>query len=210
MELADRIKELLGCGLPGTVVASSVGVDPSYITQLMEVEEFKNEVLVLRARNAEGAIKRDGIWDDLENKALEKMAQLLPLVTRPADIIRIAQIANTAKRTARELADGAETASPIVHLHVPPGASVHFQMNQQAQVVEIDGRSTAPLPMKKLNEELLARKQVRIGAPEFVEVAVPAPANSERKKVMTILEQIGVSEDAPEVQNVMAANGAPA
>jgi len=205
MELADRIKELLGTGLSGNIVASSVGCDPSYITQLMEVEEFRTDVLTLRARGAEGAIKRDGKWDQLEDQALEKIQNVMAFVTRPGDLIRIAQIANAAKRAAKELAGSNETAAPTVTLNVPAGAVIHFQMNNQSQVVEVEGRSMAPLPATKLAERMEERKQLKLAGPQLTVVDMPVAAATERRKVVSILEQIGFSEEAVAVPNVMAA-----
>lgn len=201
--LASRIKSLLGRGLSGNIVASSVGCDPSYISQLMENEDFKREVLELRARGAEGAIERDGKWDSLEQKALSKMEEILPMVMRPADIIRIAQIANAAKRTARELANGGDTAGDVVKITLPASATVYLQMNAQSQVVQIDDRSTAPLPTSHLQKMLTDRRTVREEA-GLVEIAVPRAVETERKKVVSILEQIGFADEAVPVVNVLA------
>ncbi len=130
MDLQDRIKSMLGQGLSGSVVASAVGCDPSYISQLMEVEEFKNEVLTARAGKAEHSVARDEKWDKVEDMALDKALQMLPLVSRPGDLIRIGQMANAAKRRATEFANASESAAPTVQLTLPPGASIVFQMNQ--------------------------------------------------------------------------------
>lgn len=207
MDLADRIKSMLGQGLPSTVVASAVGCDPSYISQLMETEEFKNEVLIARAGKAEDSVKRDSKWDSVEDMALDKAISMLPLVHKPGDLIRIAQMANAAKRRATEFANGSEGAAPTVNLTLPPGASIIFQMNQQAQVVEIDGRSTAPLPTQHLTKLVAQRQLERDTTGGIVEVAIPRAVQNERKKVESILEAIGFSEEAVEVPNVMSGAG---
>jgi hypothetical protein len=38
----EKIKELLGSGLSNDVVASAVGCDPSYVSQLMSNETFRD------------------------------------------------------------------------------------------------------------------------------------------------------------------------
>ncbi len=77
-----------------------------------------------------------------------------------------------------------------------------FQMNQQAQVVEIDGRSTAALPTQQLTK-LVAQRQLAREEVGTVEVAIPRAVVTERKKVESILEAIGFSEEPVPVQSVM-------
>ncbi len=202
MDLADRIKSMLGKGLPSTVVASAVGCDPSYVSQLMEREDFKSEVLVARAERAEDSVKRDSKWDQIEDAALDKALETIKFVSKPSDLVRVAQMANAAKRRATEFANGSEGAAPTVNLTLPAGASIIFQMNQQSQVVEIDGRSTAPLPTQHLTK-LVAERQKDRDTSGVVEVAIPRAIENEKKKVQTILEQIGFSDEPVPVPSVM-------
>lgn len=202
-DLRERIKELLGKGLSGSVVSSAVGCDPSYISQLLEQEDFREAVQVLRAKGAQGALERDGNWDDLEARTLEKLSKTIDMVYRPADLIKIAQIANSAKRTAKELSNDGGSAGAPVTLILPNVATLHFQMNAQAQVVEVEGRSLAALPTKQLQERLAER---RIGREAAGVVDVPIPSTAvltERRKVVSVLEQIGFSDEAVPVPRVM-------
>jgi hypothetical protein len=200
--LAERIKQLLGTGLPTGIVASTVGCDPSYISQLMENENFHDEVLHLRAGKAEKAVARDGSWDNIEELALQQAEKVLPFITRPQELIRIAAMANSAKRRATEFASGSESAAPTVTLVLPESASIHFQMNMNSQVIEVDGRSLQALPTKTLAAQLAARRENRELA-GIVEVAVPRALPNERKKVESTLEAIGYSDEAVPVQKVM-------
>lgn len=202
-DLATRIKKLLGQGMSGSVVAAAVGCEPGYISQLLEDDEFKNSVLVLRANKAEGAVVRDTRWDNIEDMALTQAERMLPLVTRPADLIRLASMANAAKRRATEFSGGSENASQVVNLTLPESASIHFHMNANSQVVEVDGRSTAALPTKNLVEMVKQKKNERdlLGN---VEVVMPRiPSANEKKKVESILEKIGYSEETTDVQKIM-------
>lgn len=212
MDLSERIKELLGQGLTTSVVASAVGCDPSYVSQLLDNQEFHNDVLVARATKAEASVRRDTKWNDIEDLALAKAAELLPLVHRPADLVRMAAMANAAKRRATEFAGGNESASSTVNIVLPASATVLLQMNSNSQVVDVDGRSTMALPAKHLLEQLEARKLGREHAGVVTIESPRAPSNgqpvstartNERKKVMTILEQIGFSDQAEPVLNVL-------
>lgn len=208
--LAERIKQLLGQNIPGSMVASAVGCDPSYVSQLMEDENFKREVLTLRAERAEGAVKRDNSWDNVEQMALDKATQMLPLVSRPSDLIRIAAMANAAKRRSAEYGGAGENSAPTVTLSLPASATVHLQMNIQSQVVEIDGRSLAALPTKHLVEKLKERREARNQQGEIVDVKmpqlsapVPTVVSTERKKVESILERIGYADEPVPVPKLL-------
>src|SRR4051812_31102533 len=109
--IAERIKQLLGQGLPTGIVASAVGCDPSYISQLLEDSTFHNDVLLLRAGKAEKAVARDNKWDDIEQRAIERASTLIDYVSRPNDLVRIAALANAAKRRSTEFANGSESAA---------------------------------------------------------------------------------------------------
>lgn len=200
--ISERIKQLLGSGLSTSVVASSVGCEPSYVSQLLENDDFHNEVLALRAGKAEALVARDGNWDTIEDLALKRAADVLPFVTRPQELIRIAAMANSAKRRATDFSAGSESASSTVTLVFPESAAIHFQMNMNAQVVDVDGRSLQALPTKKLVEQLAQRRVAREEA-GTVDVVVPRALPAERKKVESILEAIGYSDEAVPVQKVM-------
>lgn len=203
--LQGRIQKLLGQGLPTSVVASAVGCDPSYVSQLLENEEFKNTVLLTRATKAEGAVTRDGKWDKIEDMALEQAEKMLPLVTRPSDLVRLASMANSAKRRAAEYSGASETGAPVVNIILPAMAAVHFQINVNSQVVEIDGRSTAALPTKHLMEIVKDRRAAReskgtvsVEVSNFPTLQAPvetAVQITERKKVETILDRIGYADE---------------
>jgi len=199
MDLKHRICEMLGQGLPTGVVASALGCDPSYISQLMEDQEFKDKVLIARATKAEGNVARDTKWDEIEDAALNKAKDLIPLVSRPGDLIRIAAMANSAKRRSTELANGSETAAPTVVLNLPQAAVVHFQMNSSAQVIAIDGRSMQAMPTNKLAELVKDKREEG----EVTDVEIPTAVRVERKKVMSTLEAIGFSDSPPPVVNVL-------
>jgi AraC-like DNA-binding protein len=202
--IAERIKQLLGQGLSTSVVASAVGCDPSYVSQLLEDTEFHNEVLNLRAGKAEALVARDGSWDSIEDLALKQAEKVLPFVTRPQELIRIAAMANAAKRRATEFSSGSESAAPTVNLVLPESAVIHFNMNSNSQVIEVDGRSMQALPSKHLAARMAERKVLRDESGVQTVTLPSRVQQTERKKVDTILEQIGYSDEPVPVQKVLA------
>lgn len=200
--LPDRILALLGAGLSGSVVASAVGVTPAYVSQLLEDEDFRLEVSIRRAGKAEVAMEVDSSWDSVEKLAIDKMKMLLPMINKPGDLIRIAQIANAAKRTSRELEGSEHSSAPTVSFTLPAGAQVHFQMNSESQVIQIDGRSTEALPIQQLQKRLAERKLERVAI--AAQPTTIQDTSGERKRVQSTLDKIGFSEEAEPVVNVLA------
>lgn len=205
MNLADRIKEMLGKGIPSSAVASAVGCDPSYVSQLMENDDFKNEVFLERAKGLEAGIVRDNNWDEIEDLALKQAKATLPFVTRPSELIRIAQLANSAKRRATEaqgIADG--SSAPQVTLVFSQQAAVSLKFNSEAQVISVDGRSMQALPTNKLAGMVAqlpsAASDIEL-LPSFV-AKTPA-REAEKQKVLSTLEAIGGDLQPPHVPNVL-------
>lgn len=212
--LSERIQELLGSGITASVVATTVGCDPSYISQLMENEEFSNGVAVLRAGKAEAGVRRDNKWDEIEDLALERTLQNLQFVHKPTDLVRVAMMANNAKRRAATFTGDSAAAAPTVVLNFPVaavGSIINLQINSESQVVEVDGRSMAPLPTKHLQQMVAERRKEREAA-GIVDVEIPQVgaqqptkqlSGQERKKVVSLLEQIGGADVAVPVPKVV-------
>jgi hypothetical protein len=204
MELADRILELLGQGLANSVVASAVGCEPSYISQLLEDSEFRLRVQELRAGKAEAAVKRDTSWDTIEQAALDRASSLVNLVSRPTDLIRIAHMANSAKRASKELVNNDSTGAPVVQLVMPANATIHFQMNTSSQVVEVNGRSLASMPVQQLTKQLADRRAQRLEHNPGDVLDVPTTVHTERKKIVSTLEAIGFADEPVPVPSILA------
>lgn len=158
--MQEKIIELLGSGLSPTTVAAAVGCTPSYITQLLSQEEIAKQVAELRIAATVQYVEHDKKVDSLEENALKKMHQLLPMVTRPMEALRIFQIANAAKRKT-EGADAAahRPVAQVVNINIPAAAAVAFKLSPDRQVVEIEGRSATSMSAQELNRQLAARRQ---------------------------------------------------
>lgn len=205
MNLAERIIDMLGQGLPGNVIASAVGCDPSYISQLMENDETRTIVAEKRAVRAEAGLRRDEKWDKIEDLALERAMSMLPLLTRPTDLVRVATMANAAKRRSTEVAGVNDSTAPVVTLNLPQAAVVNFQMNVNSQVIAVDGRSMQALPTNKLAKMV---EQPLADLRESITVDTPAPVVAQRKKVVSTLESLGYADEAFPVPAILNAPGA--
>ena len=168
--MKDRIKEMLGRGIPAVNVALAVGCDESYISQLMSDEAFAAEVSAAKAANFDRHAAQDDSLDAQEAKALEKVAQLIPFITRPGDAVRAFQILNSARRRTQNGASLAQQQpSTIVNIAIPQVARVSMLADHQKQVIEVDGRPLITMPAKELvkrTEEAHAQRLLTASVPK--------------------------------------------
>lgn len=197
-DLTDQIKEMLGCGISQSAISSTLGVDPSYISQLLTNDEFRNDVQRKQIVNLKGATDRDKKLEALEDKAIERLSQTIDFVTKPMEAARILSIVNNTKRRGAEVnGQNAAGGAPIVNLVIPEAARVAFTFNESMQIIDVQGRSMAPMPTTRVQEMLAERKKQRVQIQD---------ANAAEK----IYERLGgetlVKLEAPAVKNVLGAS----
>lgn len=158
MQSHDKIIELLGRGYSATVVASAVGCDDSYISQLTAQPEVREAIANLRLKHVAGSVALDDSVDELEKDALARLHKLLPFVTKPMEAVRIYQIANSATRRSTQVAGATAPQAQLVQISLPNIMAVQFKLSSDKQVVEINGKSMAALPSALLNKRMEERK----------------------------------------------------
>jgi hypothetical protein len=194
--LKDQIRTMLGDGVEASAISRALGCDPSYISQLMADENFAAEVTSQRVLNLTDATSRDRKLSKLEDLAIDKLEQTIQWVSKPMEAARILQIVNGTKRRGAEL-NGAQAqgSAPTVILQLPEAARVTFTLNSNSQVVDVDGRSMAPLPSNKLMELAQARKRA---------AAEALPKPHDKAAANDIYSRLGVGDlPAPAVRNVL-------
>lgn len=171
--MKDKIKELLGHNLPANVVASAVGVDASYVTQLMSEESFAREVADLRIASTIANASRDKEYDGIEDKLIEKLKGLLDsdlVFVKPRDILSAIQVINSAKRRAAPSELGSVMSQKnFVNLQLPANSEfvARFVVNKDNQVLEIAGKSVATMPAKGVVKQLEAmNKNLALNKPQ--------------------------------------------
>jgi len=139
MASVERIKELLGNGLTNEVVASAVGVTPSYISQLMSQEEFSADVVALRTKTLMAATARDRSWDGIEEKLLDKLEQVVSsgMIYKPQDLLRALVVANNAKRRGNTVQDSLVANKTVISINIPVTVMNHYKKNAQGEVIEV-------------------------------------------------------------------------
>lgn len=147
----ERIKNLLVHIDDYSRVAFIAGVDPSYISQLMADEEFRDAVFALRLAQGEKHVKMDTTADSIELKLLEKLERALPMLVKPSEIVHALHKVNGLKRhvtnTASTHGAGGGT---VVNIHLPPRAMMRFKVDSRNEVIEVEGQPLVAMPSANL------------------------------------------------------------
>lgn len=143
--LQDRICKLLGQGIEPARVASAVGCEQSYISQLLSDEHFKSRVQSLKLDMLQAATERDERLNGLEDKLIKKVDESLanPLQFRTGiEQVRALSMVNNLKRRGANT-DGAVTMqnNTIVQLVLPTHiinkfANKEYQLDINNQVIQ--------------------------------------------------------------------------
>jgi hypothetical protein len=151
--MKDRILALLAAGLPPVMVASAIGVEASYVSQLLADPLFAAEVASKRVAELESMRARDAKYDGLEDSFLEKLESLLPMMYKPRDVLTALQMVNAAKRRSAEIINPVQsqaTINNVVVLQLPAKIVNTFELNKQNEVVSIDDKALVAMPTQAL------------------------------------------------------------
>lgn len=153
----SRLLKLLGSGIAPAQAASACGVTESYVSQCMAEEEFKNEVLELRYASLQKYNERDTNIDSLEDTLIEKIKDLIPLMTRPMEAIKAFQVINAAKRRGQSAPESIVNQQTIVQINMPVSLINKFRVNSTNQVVSVGNQNLVTMQsgtlLKRLEKE---------------------------------------------------------
>ena len=132
----SRALVLLGQGISPEVVANSLGITASRISQMLSDEQFSAKVAELRFENLAKHNKRDNEYDSIEDELLERLKDCLPLMHRPMEILKSIQVINAAKRRGSSTPESITAKQQVIQLTVPIQILQNFQTNLQGQVTK--------------------------------------------------------------------------
>jgi hypothetical protein len=190
---ADRIKELLGNGLSNEITATAVGVDPSYVSQLMSDPVFSEEVISKRIQTLSSATVRDRSWDGIEDSLLQSLAQKIEqnLIYKPMDILRALAVVNSAKRRGATSQEAMVTHKTVVTLNLPTIVVNSYKKSAQGEVIEVetaDGNKqtlvtmTAAALMKQLSDRNASEVGKENTLVEYDKIRRYLPSSGESQK----------------------------
>lgn len=206
----EKIVVLLAQGFSPSVVAAACAVTPSWVTQVSQEDEVREAIALARSKKLEENAKVDATIDELEASSLTVLKQKMPYVRSPVEAVKVFSLLNKAIRRNSGVAAGNDAGGQEVRITLPRSvaASVHIQINGQAQVVEVDGRSLAPMPSSALPALAVARAETRkLAAPMTSAtdiIASDVTARMEEKdtaRAAELLQSIGKLRDLTTVIN---------
>lgn len=158
----ERALKLLGDGLAPEIVAMAVGVTASRISQLISDPDFAGRVSDLRYKNLSKHAERDEKYDNIEDKLLDRMELMLPMMFKPTEVLRALTAVNMAKRRAPAVPESMIGQKEVVTLTMPQ--VVLNQFNQQFitnvnnQVIKAGDQELVTVQSVRMNELLRERK----------------------------------------------------
>lgn len=173
---AGRALDMLGNGLTPAACAQALGISESYVSQLLSDEEFSKQVTAKRFTNLQKHAERDNSYDELEDKLLTKMSDLLPFMHKPMEVLRALQIINGAKRrSAGSTQDNVTVHSTIVTLQLPQMIQNKFIKNSNNQVISAGDQELVTIDSSQLSAKLLQGVQ---NGNDTKAIGVPKEASS--------------------------------
>lgn len=154
----DRIKELLGNGLSNEVVASTIGVTPAYISQLMSQDDFKVDVIERRTKTLAAHTLRDRSLDAIEDSLIARVGEYVDnhTIYKPADVLRTFAVINNAKRRGVPTQDSTIAATTTVKLILNKQIVQNYVTNAHNEIVQIGEQTLVTMPAAQLLQKLAA------------------------------------------------------
>ena len=159
--------KLLGQGISAVIVASTLGVTEGLISQFLAEPRFAEEVTRLKLAALQKQTSVDNKYLEFEDKLLDKFGKVIPLMTKPMEILKGLQVLNATKRRGMADAPAGTGTSQIVQINIPVHVSQKFITNTHNQIVEIhyeDGSRSLVTATPQAVERLAASR-----------AALPAP-----------------------------------
>lgn len=170
----ERAITLLGNGLGPEQVATAVGVSASRISQLLADTTFATAVAELRFQNLQKHNEIDASYDEIEAALIEKLADVMPLMMRPMEILKAIQIVNGAKRRGQSAPEQITHQNTVVNLVIPTQIIQKFQMNSNNLITNVGSQTLETIQSSTL---LAGAKAASAGVSKNGKVIEAAPAS---------------------------------
>ncbi len=157
----DQVKKLLGSGLQAETVASAVGCEPSYISQLLGNEIFANEVAVLRSESLMANTARDSTMGEIESSLLNRLKDAVDsgLFYKPRDILHATSVVNRLQRRGASAPTSIHMQQTVVTLNLPAAAASRYTINPKGEVLEVDDQTLVTMPARTLLSSLTKSRE---------------------------------------------------
>lgn len=182
----QAIIKYAGRGFRQVEIAKAVGVEESYVSQVLSTPEYAALVEQFAVAQSEENEKFDEKLDKVEATALDIVSRKLNMATNLRDALNAATRLNAMKRRRDTAPATRAPQATIVPLILPQVVAVKYIANQQSEIVEVEGRtmlSATPASLEGLAQRVLGRELKKPA-----ETAIPLPQDSRAEVVLQQLE----------------------
>ena len=158
----SRALKLLGAGIKPEIVAASLGISASAISQLLSDENFAAAVSEARYETLAKHNERDSRYDRMEDDLLARLEDCVPLMHRPMEVLKAIQVINAAKRRGTSTPEALIEKQQIIQLVVPIQLINKFQTDINGQVTQVGEQNLLTIQSSAL-DGLLKEKYRRNG-----------------------------------------------
>lgn len=199
MDTKLEVKNYLSQGVPQEAVARALGIDPSYVSQLMAEEEFATEVQEARMVAAARDSGVDHKIRQGEEAALDRVLAKLPMAGMK-DALLVFKVLNAAKlRKDSMIPQAVQSTGTVVEIYLPGAMVPQYVQNKKSEIIEVNGKTMVSAGVKQLermhlqkvgpttsDERALEMMQL-IGGPADLETQRARPV---RKDLQELLAQL--------------------
>jgi hypothetical protein len=159
--IQGRALALLGDGIQQSIVAQTLGVTESYISQLLADENFRNAVVEKRYNHLQKYNVRDAAYDKIEDKLLDQLEKMLPMLMDPMKIAKVLSTINAAKRRGQSAPESIVTQNTVVQLTMPIAVLNRFKVTKDAnnQIIEAGEQSLVTIQSGSLMDRVKAQNE---------------------------------------------------
>lgn len=163
----ERALTLLGQGIEPSVVASAIGVSPSYISQLLSDKVFAAQVTEQKVAALVKHTARDNAYDEMEDLLQKKFKTSISMMFKPMEVLKAMQVINSLKRRGPGSADGVTQTAEVINLILPTtivnnySIAPQLEKNVNNQVVRIGEQDIITVQSNRMEELLDSRKSAQ-------------------------------------------------
>lgn len=161
MAVRESALELLAQGIPASQVAGTLGVSESYVSQLLGDEDFGSQLQATRTEAAQADLDYDKKIDTAESLYLQRIEDKAGFANLQQSL-QAFRILNSAKRRkdSRVQAPGINIGQ-IINITLPVASIPDYKINNQSEIVEVEGKTMLSATPKRLEEIMAARNGER-------------------------------------------------
>lgn len=161
MSAKDMALEMLAQGLQPPVVAATIGVTESYISQLLSDEDFAAAVAEKRSLQSQADMQYDDKLARVEEVYLDRIEQKAGMANLQQSM-QAFKIINGAKRKKDRSAQPlTQNIGVVVNIALPTIVAPQYLLNQNSEIVEVEGKTMISASPKSLDGMVAARKPVQ-------------------------------------------------